>query len=151
MGFVTVVIVAVCVAAVPPAVVLLGKRLVDVVASAETQVVSAADYRPTIIALGLLMAGQRALSLLQGAQQQIFTQRVRRFADRVFLEKASNLDLAHFDDPTFHDRLSRAAGDLQHRPSQLTLGLITLVGSGVTLVGMLGILLSLHPVLVLLG
>lgn len=133
------------------ALVWLGKRLVDLVVEAGRGPVTTGDYLPTVIGLALLGAGQRALGTIEANNSQRFAERVGIHADRKFVEKACTTDFAYFDDPTWHDRMSRASRDLQFRPVNLTQNVIRLLSAAVTVGGMLGVLLALHPLLIVLG
>jgi ABC-type multidrug transport system fused ATPase/permease subunit len=135
--------------AILPAVVLsLSRRLVDLIVSGRS---GPAQLVPVVAGLGLLAAAERGLGAIQGHRQEIFSERVQLEAQRRFLSRSASVDMGHVDQPDWHDRMARASGDVGWRGGQLTFTGIGLVGSVLTLVGMLGLLLSIRPALVGLG
>ena len=137
-------------AAIPPVVVVMGKHLVDLVAEAHFRGTSASALVPTVVALGVLTALQRGLNSILASRQELFARRVYLEAERGFLAQAATVDLGHFDDSDWHDRVARASRDVSHRPANLTWTAINVGGNLVTSIGMLGILASLNPLLVAL-
>jgi ATP-binding cassette subfamily B protein len=77
--------------------------------------------------------------------------RVELEAERRLLEKASKVDLGHFDNSDWHDRLARAKRDVNWRPGDLTWSILGLSGNIVTIILMAGLLASLHYLLVVLA
>lgn len=136
---------------VPPAMVWLAKRLVDLVVARPHGPGVAATIGLTVGALGVLAAGQRALGVFQSNRQDLFSERVKFHAELRFLEHAARVDLGYFDSPEWHDRLARASRDVGWRPAQLSYTTLGMLGPMVTLLGMLGILLVIQPLLVLLS
>jgi ABC-type multidrug transport system fused ATPase/permease subunit len=67
------------------------------------------------------------------------------------LDKASRVDLGHFDNSDWHDRLARAKRDVSWRPGDLTWSVLGLSGNIVTIILMAGLLASLHWLLVVLA
>jgi ABC-type multidrug transport system fused ATPase/permease subunit len=135
-------------AALPPTLLGLSRRLVDLVVGGHD---SPGQLLPVIAALGLLAAAERGLSAVRGHRQDIFSDRVQLEAQLRFLARSSTVDAGHVDQPEWHDRMARAAGDVRWRGSQLTFTGIGLAASLLTLAGMLGLLLSIRPALVALG
>jgi len=72
-------------------------------------------------------------------------------AERRLLAQASRLDIGHFDNSNWHDRLARAKRDVSWRPGDLTWSVLGLSGNIVTIVLMASLLASLHYVLVILA
>ena len=139
-------------AALAPIVVTLSRHAVDLVAAAaQGRAVGVGQLVPWVAAMGALGALQTIFAGLQGNRQEIFAFMVNRQAERLFLEKASETELARFDDPAWHDRVQRVSRDINYRPYNLSYQSIAIVGALVTLAGMFGVLLSLHPVLLLLA
>ena len=77
--------------------------------------------------------------------------RVQLEAERRLLAQASRVDLGHFDNSDWHDRLARAKRDVSWRPGDLTWSVLGLSGNIVTIVLMAWLLASLHWVLVVLA
>ena len=83
--------------------------------------------------------------------RNLYVRRVELEAERRLLEKASKVDLGHFDNSDWHDRLARAKRDVHWRPGDLTWSILGLSGNIVTIVLMAGLLASLHYILVVLA
>lgn len=106
---------------------------------------------PGVALLGGLAASQRIYTTLQSSRQYLFSRRVALEVERRFFEQSGRVDLGHFDNSDWHDRMSRARWDANWRSSSMSQTLIGLGGSMVQLVGMTGVLFTLHPALVLLA
>jgi len=137
-------------AAVPPLMVELGRRLVDLVARASVVPTTGRSALPLILGLAALTAFQRIAGAYIDTRQELFTRRVYLEAERRFLGQAATVDLGLFDNSDWHDRVARAKRDISWRPGQMTWAVMSMAGNLVTLLGMLGILFSLHPILVVL-
>ncbi|HYR31981.1 MAG TPA: ABC transporter ATP-binding protein [Gemmatimonadales bacterium] len=134
-----------------PILVFLGARLVNQIALARAQSLTLRDMIPTIAGLWLATGVQRALGAYAGYGRQLFVRRVELEAERRLLAKASKLDMGHFDNSDWHDRLARAKRDVSWRPGDLTWSILGLSGNIVTIILMAGLLASLHWVLVVLA
>ena len=120
---------------IPGAIAYVGKLIVDaVVLAVETD--SAAD-RWTVVkwivveaVLVVLMAAiQRALMVSQSLLRALLGQRV----NVMILEKAQTLELSHFEDSEFYDKMTRARREASSRPLSLVNRTFGLVQSGITL------------------
>jgi len=138
-------------AAMPPIAVYLGALLVNRIAEARVQTIQFRDMVPILIGLWLATAVQRAVGAYMGYGRNLFVRRVQLEAERRLLEQASRVDIGHFDNSDWHDRLARAKRDVSWRPGDLTWSVLGLSGNIVTIVLMATILASLHYVLVLLA
>lgn len=138
-------------AAVQPATVVLGSMLVSRIANATLGSITFTDVLPIIVGLWTVSAVQRAIGAYQGFGRDLFVRRVQLEAERRLLAKASTVDLGHFDNSDWHDRLARAKRDVSWRPGDLTWSVLGLSGNVVTILLMAGILASLHWVLVALA
>src|SRR5262245_18002548 len=107
-------------AVIPPVVVWLGKHLIDLIVAGIQHHADFGDMVPTIAALGVLSGLQRAITVYSNNQQELFGWKVAQHATRRFLRQAAVVDLGHFDDPSWHDRMARARRDVGWRPYQLT-------------------------------
>jgi ATP-binding cassette subfamily B protein len=83
--------------------------------------------------------------------RNLYVRRVELEAERRLLDKASRVDLGHFDNSDWHDRLARAKRDVSWRPGDLTWSVLGLSGNLVTIILMAGLLASLHWLLVVLA
>ena len=138
-------------AAMPPIAVYLGAQLVNRIAEAHARALPFRTMVPILLGLWLASAVQRAIGAYMGYGRNLFVRRVQLEAERRLLEKASKIDLGHFDNSDWHDRLARAKRDVSWRPGDLTWSVLGLSGNVVTILLMAGLLASLHYVLVLLA
>jgi ABC-type multidrug transport system fused ATPase/permease subunit len=86
-----------------------------------------------------------------GMGRNLYVRRVELEAERRLLEKASQVDLGHFDNSDWHDRLARAKRDVNWRPGDLTWSILGLSGNIISIILMAGLLASLHYILVVLA
>ena len=138
-------------AAMPPIAVYLGALLVNRIADARVHAFGWPDMLPIIIGLWVSTGIQRAIGAYMGYGRNLFVRRVQLEAERRLLEQASKVDLGHFDNSDWHDRLARAKRDVSWRPGDLTWSVLGLSGNIVTIVLMAGLLASLHWILVVLA
>lgn len=143
--------VALCVVAalMPPFVVLLSKRLVDLVATGSS--VERNEWVPIALLLGLGFGLQRWMMVWQQSRERQFGETLTQHADRRFLEAAYSAEISCFDDSAWHDQMQRAARSLVSRPANLVRAALQLLGATITCVGMFWILYSVNPALVLIG
>ena len=137
--------------AMPPITVYLGSTLVNRIAEARLHSVRFTDMLPIVLGLWLATSAQRAIGAYSGYGRNLFVRRVQLEAERRLLAQASRLDLGHFDNSDWHDRLARAKRDISWRPGDLTWSVLGLSGNIVTIVLMASLLASLHYVLVILA
>src|SRR5689334_8751454 len=138
-------------AAMPPIAVYLGAALVNRIAEARLHSLQFSDLIPILVGLWLATAVQRAVGAYMGYGRNLFVRRVQLEAERRLLAQASKVDLGHFDNSDWHDRLARAKRDVSWRPGDLTWSVLGLSGNIVSIVIMAGLLASLHWLLVLLA
>jgi ATP-binding cassette, subfamily B, bacterial len=127
----------------PASVAYIGSLIVDAVAKA-LQAPRASDSMHVaglVVLEGSLIAtiaaAQRGLSLCQSLLRAQLGQRV----NVMILEKALTLDLRHFEDSEFYDKLTRARREASTRPLSLVTRTFGLVQNGISLVSY-GALLS---------
>jgi ATP-binding cassette subfamily B protein len=138
-------------ATMPPMAVLLGAALVNRIAEARTHAIQLTDMLPIVAGLWLAATAQRAVGAYMGYGRNLFIRRVELEAERRLLAQASKVDLGHFDNSNWHDRLARAKRDVSWRPGDLTWSVLGLSGNIVTIVLMASLLASLHYILVVLA
>src|SRR5262245_43850550 len=138
-------------AAMPPVSVSPGAKLVTDIANARTRGLQFRDMLPILIGLWLATAIQRSIGAYMGYGRNLFVRRVQLEAERRLLAQASKVDLGHFDNSDWHDRLARAKRDVNWRPGDLTWSVLGLSGNIVTIVLMASLLASLHYLLVILA
>jgi ATP-binding cassette subfamily B protein len=135
----------------PPISVYLGARLVNVIAGAHEHATTFQAILPIIIGLWVTIVVQRALGAYIGYSRNLYVRRVELEAERRLLAKAATIDMGHFDNSDWYDRLSRAKRDVSWRPGDLTWSVLGLSGNIVTIVLMAGLLASLNWLLVVLA
>ncbi|MDP2053733.1 MAG: hypothetical protein Q8L75_08865, partial [Acidobacteriota bacterium] len=138
-------------AAMTPVAVYLGAVLVNRIAEARAQSLEWTDLLPIVAGLWVSTGVQRAIGAYMGYGRNLFVRRVQLEAEQRLLEQASKVDLGHFDNSDWHDRLARAKRDVSWRPGDLTWSVLGLSGNVVTIVLMAGLLASLHYILVVLA
>ncbi len=138
-------------ATMPPIAVYLGALLVNKIAEARLHAIPFSDMLPILIGLWVATGLQRAVGAYMGYGRNLFVRRVELEAERRLLAKASRLDLGHFDNSDWHDRLARAKREVNWRPGDLTWSVLGLSGNLVTILLMASLLASLHYALVLLA
>jgi len=96
----------------------------------------------------LLAAGDRGLNVAQSLLRALLSQRV----NVLILEKALTLELRHFEDSAFYDRLTQARREASSRPLSLVMRTFDLTRNGISLITYGGLLVAFSPwaVLVLL-
>jgi ABC-type multidrug transport system, ATPase and permease components len=138
-------------AVMPPISVYLGAVLVNRIADARIHALKFDSVAYIVLGLWITFIVQRAVGAYMGYGRNLYVRRVELEAERRLLEKASKVDLGHFDNSDWHDRLARARRDVNWRPGDLTWSILGLSGNIVSIVLMAGLLASLHYVLVILA
>jgi ATP-binding cassette, subfamily B, bacterial len=138
-------------AVMPPVSVYLGAVLVNKISEARLHPLTFEDVLPIVIGLWITFVVQRAVGSYMGFGRSLYVRRVELEAERRLLTKASKVDLGHFDNSDWHDRLARAKRDVNWRPGDLTWSILGLSGNIVTIILMSGLLASLHYMLVVLA
>ena len=122
----------------PAGVAWVGALIVDAVVAA----IQASGDRSALTTRALLLVGlegllvaalagvQRGISLCQSLLRAQLGQRV----NVMILEKALTLELAHFEDSEFYDKLTRARREASSRPLSLVMRTFGLVQNGISLV-----------------
>jgi len=136
---------------IPPVTVLLGALLVNKIAEAKIHPLQFNDLLPILVGLWICFIIQRTIGSYIGYGRNLYVRRVELEAERRLLDKASRVDLGHFDNSDWHDRLARAKRDVSWRPGDLTWSVLGLSGNLVTIFLMAGLLASLHWLLVVLA
>ncbi len=136
---------------IPPVTVWLGAVLVDKIAESKLHPLEFNDLLPILIGLWVSFIIQRTIGSYIGYGRNLYVRRVELEAERRLLAKASKVDLGHFDNSDWHDRLARAKRDVSWRPGDLTWSVLGLSGNIITIILMAGLLASLHWLLVVLA
>jgi len=136
---------------IPPFQVWMGAVLVNKIAESRIHPLEFNDMLPILAGLWVSFIMQRAIGSYIGYGRNLYVRRVELEAERRLLAKASRVDLGHFDNSDWHDRLARAKRDVSWRPGDLTWSVLGLSGNIVTIILMAGLLASLHWLLVILA
>jgi len=144
------------VAGVLPAVVAwLGQLIVDGVVAAMAQYQQTGSAATTSVLLlvaaeagvvALIAGSQRGIATCQALLRALMGQRI----NRMILEKALTLRLAHFEDSEFYDKLTRARREASTRPLSLVTRTFGLVQNGISLVSYGVLLVQFSPWTVLI-
>jgi ATP-binding cassette subfamily B protein len=139
--------------ALPAGVAWIGAHIVDAVVGAIRLYPSAGReaYGPALgyvaleaLAVALLAATQRGLSTCQSLLRAQLGQRV----NVMILDKALTLELEHFEDSEFYDKLTRARREASTRPLSLVMRTFGLAQNGVSLISYGAILIQFSPLAV---
>ncbi|MBD2126050.1 ABC transporter ATP-binding protein/permease [Microcoleus sp. ZQ-A2] len=128
----------------PAAIAYVGKLIVDSVvlasqSGAQSQRWMALRYVGLeAIAVMALAATQRGLTVCQSLLRVLLGQRV----NVLILEKALTLDLTHFENSEFYDKITQARHEASHRPLSLVMRTFGLIQSALSLVTYSGLLLN---------
>jgi ATP-binding cassette, subfamily B, bacterial len=130
----------------PAAIAWVGAQIVDaVVAAFSTQAHDLSHVLGYVALEGLLVAalaaGQRGLSTCQSLLRAQLGQRV----NEMILEKALTLDLRHFEDSEFYDKLTRARREASSRPLALVMSSFGLVQNAIALLSFGTLLARFSP------
>jgi ATP-binding cassette subfamily B protein len=135
----------------PAAIAWVGAQIVDaVVAASRSPLHDVHAVLRWVLCEGALVAAlagvQRGLSLCQALLRAQLGQRV----NVMILEKALTLELRHFEDSEFYDRLTRARREASSRPLSLVMRTFGLLQNLVSLCGYAALLVRFSPWTVLL-
>ena len=129
----------------PAAVAYVGSLIVDALVSAIRSGGGAGHALQLVLLEGLLVAAisaaQRGISFCQSLLRAQLGQRV----NVMILEKALTLDLQHFEDSEFYDKLTRARREASTRPLSLVMRTFFLVQNGISLVSFGALLAHFSP------
>jgi ATP-binding cassette subfamily B protein len=131
-------------AAVAPSIVLVGKRIVDAV------VAGTRDDALRWVAVELaLVVGQALLQRGNQLVNGVLGSRLGVDINVMILDRARQLELRHFEDPDFYDRLTRARREASSRPLGLVLNSFALFSHALKLVGYAALLVRFEAWVVL--
>jgi len=136
----------------PGAIAYLGKLIVDGVIQATQSGLSSDRWRVLeylgieAIAVMLLSGSQQVTTLCQSLLRVLLGQKV----NVLILEKALTLDMAHFEDAEFYDKMSRARREASTRPLGLVIRTFGLIKDTLSIITYAGLLLRFSGWAVLL-
>jgi ATP-binding cassette subfamily B protein len=145
-GTVALGVLTVLAAALPPLVAYVGKLIIDAVIAAHAAAPGAARNAAvarTVRFVLLELGAVGTIALLErslGLVRQLVGSRLGIDVNVAILEKALQLDLRHFEDPEFYDKLTRARREASSRPLSLIQGNFQLLRNALTLAGYVALL-----------
>ncbi|MEW6499057.1 MAG: ABC transporter ATP-binding protein, partial [Cyanobacteriota bacterium] len=128
----------------PAAVAYIGKFIVDSVVTASNSGLATDRWRALsyvgleAIAVMVLAGSQRGQTVCQSLLRVLLGQRV----NVLILEKALTLNLSHFEDSEFYDKLTQARQEASSRPLSLVMRTFGLIQSALALITYSGLLLK---------
>jgi ATP-binding cassette subfamily B protein len=128
------------------AMLLLAKETFDALLVAASTGGSVGDVLPWVIAMAVVAGGQSYANTVQRERQQILGDLVTRSLQGRVLDVTTQVDLATFDDPEFHNRVNRV-GTNNHQPLQMVFGVSGLAGAAFGVIGGLAGVVAVAPVL----
>jgi ATP-binding cassette subfamily B protein len=136
----------------PAAMAWVGKLIVDAVILAHetgltthrTEALWLISYEAGLVML--MAAAQRGLSVIQSLLRARLGHRV----NVLILRKALTLDLIHFEDAEFYDKLTKARREASFRPLSLVQRTFGLIQNAIALIGFAGLLFAFSPWAVLI-
>jgi ATP-binding cassette, subfamily B, bacterial len=138
-------------AALPPFVAYVGKMIIDAVVAAHAAGPGIARAAGATRALRLVAVELGAVVLMAGCERvlglvrQLVGLRLGIDLNVRILEKALRLDLGHFEDAEFYDKLTRARREASTRPLSLIQSNFQVVRNGLTLAGYIALLIRFSP------
>src|SRR5947207_6048285 len=139
-------------AALPAAMAWVGKLIVDaVVLAARTGNVAERWHVLRLVGLeALLMAVSTALSRGQSLLRDLMRASLGNHVNTLILEKAATLELRHFEDAAFYDKMQNARREASMRPLSMALETASLLQQLLILISYAALLVRLSPWSVLL-
>ena len=120
---------------VPLAIAWIGKAIVDAVVAGSTEAVVR-----WVVAELIAVAVQAFIQRSLGVVRSLLGARLSIDINTQILEKAVALDLGHFEDPEFYDRLTKARREASSRPVQVINDTFGILQSVITLAGYVALL-----------
>ena len=154
-GTVALGVLTVVAAALPPLVAWVGKLIIDAVLAAHAAAPGPARdaaVRHAARWVGLELGAVTAIALCEralGLVRQLVGSRLGIDVNVAILEKALQLDLRHFEDAEFYDKLTRARREASSRPLSLIQGNFQLLRNALTLAGYIALLVGFSGWMVL--
>lgn len=125
----------------------LTKLIVDTVAASLTAADKGAAFHQVVILIALASLLTIATSLCNSLSEIVSTaqsQRVTDYMQGILHAKSIEIDLEYYENPQYHNILQRAQQEAPYRPNQILNRLAQVGQNGISLVAMVGLLLSLH-------
>jgi ATP-binding cassette subfamily B protein len=131
-----------------PLLLVLTAALLDVIVRSLSQAHALSGLNPgalrLLLLLGGLVIGGQVIMYVQQTIQTLYQQKVTNVIKLRLAEHAAQLDLAFFDNPSFHNRLSNASNEAAYRPVTILQQLLTIGSTAVTVVWVAVLVLQWH-------
>jgi ATP-binding cassette subfamily B protein len=127
-------------AGLPLAIAWVGKKIVDAIVDHDADLA----LRYVLLELGVVAVNTLVLRWL-GLVRGLLGAKLSVHVNALILRKAISLDLAHFEDPEFYDRLTRARREASSRPISVVNETFQLLQNTLTLVGYVALLVRFSP------
>ncbi len=82
----------------------------------------------------------RWLTTLDGVNNDVLTQRLTDHINGRIQQQSARLDMAYYDNPEFHDTFHRAQQEAAFRPVRIMENFVSVLGSGISIVGVVAML-----------
>ena len=126
---------------------LVGNNLLSQALAVRQRGGSLSSLIPEAVTVGAIAALLAVINAVSNAQQRVVSELVATHAYNEIMSSAAAAELVAFEDPTFYDKLQRAAMGGQMRPWQLVTGLLNLFAGVLGAIGIGAALVSIKPVL----
>lgn len=123
------------------------KLIIDQIALSAVSTDKAAAFQQALmllLGLGGVMLFSSAVASLSELVNTAQTQRVTDFMQNLLLEKSVGADLEYYENAQYYDTLQRAQQEAPFRPNQILSRVALILQNGISLVGILGLLVSLY-------
>jgi ATP-binding cassette, subfamily B, bacterial len=123
------------------------KLIIDQIALSAVSTDKAAAFQQALtllLGLGGVMLFSSAVASLSELVNTAQTQRVTDFMQNLLLEKSVAADLEYYENAQYYDTLQRAQQEAPFRPNQILSRVALILQNGISLVGILGLLVSLY-------
>lgn len=97
-----------------------------------------------LLLLGFVMLTMSAVTSLAVLTSSAQAQRVTDFMQNLLLEKSVAADLEYYENAQYYDTLQRAQQEAPFRPNQILNRVAQILQNGISLVGIVGLLISLY-------
>jgi ATP-binding cassette subfamily B protein len=102
---------------------------------------------PWLVGAVLITVFGQFLNNLRYTLEELLLERVRQFSAARMHQAVGSLELADFDDPVVHDRISRAEATADYKPRQVVRGVTGLLASAFQILAFAALLVILEPLL----
>jgi ATP-binding cassette, subfamily B, bacterial len=103
---------------------------------------------PTLAVALVAMTTGQIVAATARHRQRLLPELAGQAAQEMLADKAAAIDLEALETPAFHNRLNRAQNEASFRPANMVADMARIVSSTVAVVGLAGLLLTVHPLLV---